>query len=191
MPFQAPLVRELTRSAIEVVLRRNGVGRIAYVLDERVEVEPIHFAFADGWIYGRTAQGARLRTVRHDRAVTFHVDEIDDVLVWRSIVAHGPVTMLPLDPTPQERAQWTEGLAALQRLESPGRRAADDVGTRGTAFRIALDEVRGQRCGDAPPTTPAWDAAADVAADVPAEPWPTNPRAPMGQRRDVLDTAHP
>ena len=48
MSFQAPMVRELDRSDIERVLRRNGVGRIAYVLEQRVDVEPIHFAFVGG-----------------------------------------------------------------------------------------------------------------------------------------------
>lgn len=187
MSFPLPLVRELSRSAIEVVLRRNGVGRIAYVLEERVEVEPIHFAFADGCIYGRTAQGAKLRTVQHDRTITFHVDEVDGVLAWRSIVARGRVTMLPLDPTEQEREQWKEGLAVLQRLESPGQGTADDVGPRGSAFRMPLDEVVGQRCGDLRATTPAWDGSADLTAPR----WPTEHDTRFARRPDVHDTAHP
>lgn len=186
MSFQAPLVHELSRAAIEVVLRRNGVGRLAYVLEDRVEMEPVHFAFTDGWIYGRTAQGARLRAVQHDRMITFHVDEVDGLLAWRSIVGRGRVAMLPLDPTAQERAQWREGLAALQSLESSGHRTSDDIGPRGTAFRILLEEVIGQGCGETLATTPARDGSADFAAAR----WPSA-QEPRFARRDVRDSAHP
>ena len=186
MSFQAPLVHELSRAAIEVVLRRNGVGRLAYVLEDRVEVEPIHFAFADGWIYGRTAQGARLRTVQHDRMITFHVDEVDGVLAWRSIVGRGLVTLLPLDPTAQERAQWQEGLAAIHQFESSGHRTSDDVAPRGTAFRILLVEVVGQGCGETLATT-AWEEPADLAA----APWPSYHDARFARRPDAHDSAHP
>ena len=178
MSFQAPMVRELDRSDIERVLRRNGVGRIAYVLEQRVDVEPIHFAFVGGWIYGRTAHGARLRTVQHDGPVTFHVDEIDGVFAWRSIVAHGSVAVLPLDPSPQEREQWEEGLAALQRLGPAGIPSDDELGYRGTAFRIRLDEVSGRCCGAA--TAEAWSADTTVAA----KGWPTEPHASSRRRWD-------
>ena len=183
MSFQAPMVRELERSDIECVLRRNGVGRIAFVLEQRVDVEPIHFAFAGGWIYGRTAQGARLRTVQHDRSVTFHVDEIDGVFAWRSVVAHGSVTVLPLDPSPEEREQWEEGLAALQQI-GPVRIPSDDgLGYCGTTFRIRLDEVNGRCCGAA--AVDAWSADTAVAA----KGRPTEPHASSRRRWDVLDSA--
>lgn len=178
MSFQAPLVRELTRTAIEGVLRRNNVGRIAYVLEQRVEVEPVHFAFSGDWIYGRTAQGATLRTVHYDRAVTFHVDEIDGVLSWRSILIRGPVTVLPLDCTSHEREEWEEGLAALQRLDSP-RMPDDSDAERGSAFRILLDEVSGRCCGDASARARDTELAANR--------WPSRHRASPGWSPNLLD----
>lgn len=183
MTFPAPMVRELERSDIERVLRRNGVGRIAFVLEHRVDVEPIHFAFAGGWIFGRTAQGAKLRTVQHDRPVAFHVDEIDGVFAWRSVVVHGPISMLPLDPTVQEREQWEEGLEALERLDPFAGRADDRAHHPGTAFRIRLDEIRGRCCGDV--SAAAWDAARER----PAAGWRAELHTSTPRGRDVPDGA--
>jgi hypothetical protein len=55
------------------------VGRVAFSYHDPADIEPIHFVYADGWIYGRTTQGTTLRTLAHNRWRAFDADEIDAV----------------------------------------------------------------------------------------------------------------
>ncbi|HEV2131694.1 MAG TPA: pyridoxamine 5'-phosphate oxidase family protein, partial [Longimicrobiaceae bacterium] len=75
----APEFRTLTREEIAAVLRRNHVGRIAFSWRDRVDIQPIHYVFVGGWIYGRTTPGAKLTAVSHNRWVAFEVDEIEEM----------------------------------------------------------------------------------------------------------------
>ena len=54
------------------------MGRIAFSLHDRVDVEPIHYVFSDPWIFGRTSQGARLLSPAPHRDIIFgiHASEI-------------------------------------------------------------------------------------------------------------------
>lgn len=36
------------------------VARIAYSRENQVDIEPIHYIYQDGWLYGRTSRGAKL-----------------------------------------------------------------------------------------------------------------------------------
>lgn len=134
-------VRALERGEIDLVLRRNRVGRMAYSFRDRVDIAPIHYVYADGWLYGRTAPGTKLLTLAHNPWVAFEVDEHDSLLSWRSVVAKGRVYVLDEDASPElhERA-----LARLRALIPEALTADDPTPGRTTLFRISLDEVEGR-----------------------------------------------
>lgn len=55
----APIFRELGRSEIDALLARNNVGRMAYARGSHIDIEPLHYVYASGWLYGRTSPGRK------------------------------------------------------------------------------------------------------------------------------------
>ena len=56
--------RELTAAETDALLERNHVGRIAYSFHDRVDIEPIHYVYADGAFHAPPFTVSRL----HDAA---------------------------------------------------------------------------------------------------------------------------
>jgi nitroimidazol reductase NimA-like FMN-containing flavoprotein (pyridoxamine 5'-phosphate oxidase superfamily) len=81
--------REMPRDEIESMLLRNRVGRLAFSLHDRVDIQPIHYIYERGWLYGRTSEGDKITALKHDQWVAFELDEVTDLFDWRSIVIHG------------------------------------------------------------------------------------------------------
>lgn len=139
-----PRFRELLRKECEGILQRNNVGRIAFTLHDGVDIEPLHYVFDGGWIYGRTSLGAKLATVAHHRWVAFEVDEVKDLFDWRSVVVKGSFYVLEAD-TPMHRDQgFNRGVELLRSLLAETLTADDPAPFRRSVFRIHLDEVSGR-----------------------------------------------
>ena len=81
--MEAPRIRELARAEMEAILARNNVGRIAYAFQDRVDIEPINYVYANGWVYCRTSHGVKLEMMAHHRWVAFEVDEVRGVEALR------------------------------------------------------------------------------------------------------------
>jgi nitroimidazol reductase NimA-like FMN-containing flavoprotein (pyridoxamine 5'-phosphate oxidase superfamily) len=141
---RTPEFRDLTRAEIDAVLSRNHVGRIAYSFRDRVDIRPIHYVYADGWIYGRTSAGDKVVTLRHNQWLAFETDEVVDTFEWRSVVVHGTFYALHEDGPPIEAPARERALTLLRRLV-PGTLDADDpVPFRTVLFRISVDEASGR-----------------------------------------------
>jgi uncharacterized protein len=142
--MEAPRIRELTRVEMEAILARNNVGRIAYSFQDRVDIEPISYVYANGWVYCRTSHGVKLEMMEHHRWVAFEVDEVRGVFDWQSVVVRGATYVLNADSPDDERNAFAPGLALLKQLV-PGTLEGDDpVPFRQVVFRIHLDEVTGR-----------------------------------------------
>ena len=140
-----PRFRALERTEIDALLARNHVGRIAYGRGDRIDVEPIHYVYADGWIYGRTSRGAKYATVGETWLgwwpVAFEVDEVEDLLRWRSVVVHGGFYVVDPEPDREVHGRAVELLRTLL----PEAFADDDpVPFRDVVFRIAVQEATGR-----------------------------------------------
>lgn len=72
-----PTFRPLDRPEMEALLARNHVGRLAFSFHDRVDIEPIHYVYADGVLYARTSPGHKLTTLAHHRWVALEADEVD------------------------------------------------------------------------------------------------------------------
>ena len=87
---------ELSREAGLRLLAEHHLGRIAFAFRDRVDIEPISYVYANGWIWARTSPGTKLTTVAHHPYVAFEVDEVQGADDWRSVVIHG--TIYFIDP---------------------------------------------------------------------------------------------
>ena len=60
----APTFRDLDAVEMVDLLARNHVGRLAYSFHDRVDIEPIHYVYADGAFYLRTEPGLEAEHAR-------------------------------------------------------------------------------------------------------------------------------
>ena len=59
MSSSAPAFRDLDCNEIEAMLKEHSYGRLAFSFRDRVDIEPIHYVYEDGWLICRTAPGTR------------------------------------------------------------------------------------------------------------------------------------
>jgi nitroimidazol reductase NimA-like FMN-containing flavoprotein (pyridoxamine 5'-phosphate oxidase superfamily) len=127
------------------ILARNHVGRIAYSRGNFMDIEPVHYVYADGWLYGRTSEGTKLRTTGYSwHPVVFEVDEVEDLFRWRSVVVHGGFYTIPSGGADWEVEEWKKGVELLRTLIPDTFLAGDPVAFRTVMFRIAVQEVSGR-----------------------------------------------
>lgn len=144
-PTQPPTIRELDRGECEAILARNHVGRLAYTEQGRVTIEPLHYVFHDGWLYGRTSHGAKMDAVGYTWSpVAFEVDEIEELFRWRSVVVHGGFYAIPEQGAEWEKEEWRRGVELLRELIPETLTSADPVAFRTVLFRIAVQDVTGR-----------------------------------------------
>ena len=137
-----PIIRTLRGDEAQALLLRNRVGRIAYSFHDRVDIEPIHYAYDAPWIFGRTSNGAKVLTLSHNQWCAFETDHVQGMFDWESVVVKGPFA-----PHKSPFAAWDydRALAAL-RLLVPAMFTRDDpTPQRDVVFGIHVSEISG-RC---------------------------------------------
>lgn len=136
--------RDMSRDEIEAMLLRNRVGRLAFALYDRVDIQPIHYIYERGWLYGRTSEGAKLAVLKHNQWVAFEVDEVSDLFDWRSIVIHGSFWIMSPRGSPRAEELWTKAVDLVSKIVPGALTENDPVAFRQTLFRIAVSDVRGR-----------------------------------------------
>ncbi|MCU0636202.1 MAG: pyridoxamine 5'-phosphate oxidase family protein [Gemmatimonadaceae bacterium] len=139
-----PRFFSLDRAAIEALLSRHAVGRLAYAEGTGVQIEPIHYVYRDGWIYGRTQPGSKLTAIAHRPFVAFEVDEVDALFDWRSVVVRGAVYFLDPEGAPVDRTRYATALEALRSLVPETLAPGDPVPHRQVVFGIHADDATGR-----------------------------------------------
>ncbi len=136
--------RELSREEIEAILLRNKVGRIAFSFHDRVDVQPIHYVYERGWLYGRTSEGAKIAALKRNQWIAFEVDEVTDIFDWTSVVIHGSLWILHPRGSPRAEEVWAKAAELVSRIVPGALTERDPVAFRQTLFRIAVSDVRGR-----------------------------------------------
>ncbi|HSM36005.1 MAG TPA: pyridoxamine 5'-phosphate oxidase family protein [Longimicrobiales bacterium] len=139
-----PKFRAMKRDEVEAVLSRNSVARLAYLLDGKVDIEPIHYVFADRTIYGRTAPGTKLNALGRDYWVAVEVDEVDAMFDWRSVVVHGSFHRIPPDQPGTQQVLWQRAVDALRGLIPEALTVDDPTPHRTVIFRIPIQKATGR-----------------------------------------------
>ncbi len=140
-----PQFSTLDRTEIDVLLTRNHVGRLAYARRDRVDVEPIHYVYRDGWLYARTQPGTKLSTIVHNPWVAMEVDEIQAMFHWDSVVVRGRLELLDDGPHAAARTRHAAALNALRELIPEALTDDDPTPERSILCAIYVDEVEGRR----------------------------------------------
>jgi uncharacterized protein len=140
-----PAILALDEAECREILARNHVGRLAYARANLVDVEPLHYVYHDGWLYGRTSHGTKLEVTGYDWwPVAFEVDEVEDVFRWRSVVVHGGFYALDETGAAWEAAEWRRGVELLRELIPETLTGDDPVPHRRVIFRISAQELSGR-----------------------------------------------
>jgi nitroimidazol reductase NimA-like FMN-containing flavoprotein (pyridoxamine 5'-phosphate oxidase superfamily) len=129
---------------MEALLTRHHVGRLAFSFHDDVDIEPVHYVYADQVLYMRTAPGHKLATLAHHRWVAFEVDEVENLFDWRSVVVHGAVYVVEAGTTPESRAIHARTLARLQELVPALFTADDPAPERTILLRLHVDRMTGR-----------------------------------------------
>lgn len=141
----SPLFRDLTREESLALLERNHVGRLAYARGNKVDLEPVSYVYADGWIYGRTSEGRKTEmTGRTWWPVVFEVDEVTNQFRWDSVVVHGGFYTLPDNGSGWQQEERERAIQHLRTLIPEAFTPDDPVAFRNIIFRIAVQEIRGR-----------------------------------------------
>lgn len=140
-----PRIRPMSRPEIDALLARNCVGRMAYARGSHIDIEPLHYVYANGWLYGRTSPGRKLDVAAREWwPVAFEVDEVDDVLRWRSAVVHGGFYTLDPEGAVWEREEAHRAVELLRSIVPEAFTEQDPTPGRNVLFRIAVQEVSGR-----------------------------------------------
>ncbi len=81
---------ELDKNQIEDFLKSEMVGRIGCCdYSGKVYVVPITYAYNNGYIYGHTKAGLKIRMMRNNPNVCFEIDQMKDMNNWKSVIVNG------------------------------------------------------------------------------------------------------
>jgi nucleotide-binding universal stress UspA family protein len=83
------VVGDLAREQCEQLLGLEILGRFCCHAGGRLYVVPMTYAYDDGAVYFRSAEGTKVRMMRESPAVCLQVDHIQDMVSWRSVIAWG------------------------------------------------------------------------------------------------------
>lgn len=172
-PSREPTVVALDEpEALEFLAGRN-VGRLAIARANRVSIWPIHYAYHDGWIYGRTSQGRKLEMTGPEWwPVAFEVDEVRGMFDWTSVVVHGGFYVL--NPSRHwQRAAYETAVEQMRQLLPETLTDTDPTPARVVFFRIAVQEIEGRRATPPREATPARTTAESDGRAVQSEGAPT------------------
>lgn len=136
--------RDMTGAEIDLLLARNNVGRLAFSFHDRVDIQPIHYVYADGWLYGRTSEGEKTVTLRHNQWVALEVDEVEDTFTWRSVVVHATFEIIDPETNEGQTETWKKAALLIASVVQESFTDKDPVPFRDVLFRMAVNEVRGR-----------------------------------------------
>ena len=143
MPTTTAVVRDLDFSEIEAMLKSHRYGRLAFSFRDRVDIEPIHYVYEAGWLYGRTSPGTKL-TVLAQLA-----KKVDELIVGGGIANTFMLAAgLPVGKSLVERDLVDEAKRIMQATRVPlpedvvvGKSLEDARGVTKAARAVGADEM--------------------------------------------------
>lgn len=136
------MTRTLDEAETRDLIAAGKVGRLGCVVKGEPYVVPINYLFEDGWIYGHSMMGRKIRALRNHPRACLQVDQVESDFHWRSAIAFGNFEEIHHE---LERAQVLRKLVDRFPLLTP---VESVVSKNGAAleiivFRIRIDRVTG------------------------------------------------
>jgi nitroimidazol reductase NimA-like FMN-containing flavoprotein (pyridoxamine 5'-phosphate oxidase superfamily) len=118
------------------------IGRLGCVANGEPYVVPINYVFEDGSIYSHSLPGRKIEALRAHPRACLQVDEIENDLEWRSVIAYGNFEEIRV---PSDRRAILSKLLARFPLLTPVESVmAQDAGAPDSVvFRIIVDRITG------------------------------------------------
>lgn len=146
-----PVFSEMSRAASLKLLRANAIGRIAYSLHDRVEVQPIFYVNDGRWLYVRTSSGFKVSVLTRNRWLALQTDQVESMFSWRSVLVHGTVYVLSPDATPDLARRYSRAVGKIRKLLPATLTADDPVAFRSVFLGIHIDTVTGRQAQESSP----------------------------------------
>lgn len=141
---KAPQFSVLTTAECQALLASQHVGRLAFTFRDRVDIEPVHYVYRDGRIWGRTQHGTKVGVLAHHPWVAFEVDHVEALFTWRSVVVHGRIEFPDPDGSLQEQERFAAGVEAFRTLVPDAFTASDPTPARELIFMLPAAEMAGR-----------------------------------------------
>lgn len=131
------------------MLARNHIGRLAFTNGRMVDIEPLGYVMSGDWLFARSAPGAKFGALAHRPYAAFEVDEVDGPFDWRSVVAHGTISLLPKDGSPQERRAHARAVRLIQRVMPNAFTKGDPAPEREIVYGLRIHQFEGRQARSA------------------------------------------
>jgi uncharacterized protein len=141
------MIKDLSQDKARELLHRGRIARLACVADNEPYVVPVNYVFDGESVLVHSLPGRKVTAMRTNPRVCLQVDEIEDELSWKSVLAFGRYEEIA---DTQERARaMNRLLSSFPKLTPVESRMADDAGTPAPiVFRIRVDRISGICEGD-------------------------------------------
>ena len=142
MKTAQPRFSALDDGQARALLARHNIGRLAYSLHDRVDIEPVHYVYDGDWLFGRTSVGTKLATLLHRPWCAFEVDEVRAMFDWSSVVVKGSFHLL--DPESGSTDTYGRALEMVSLLLPETFTPRDPAPHRSILFGIYIQEIQGR-----------------------------------------------
>ena len=85
------MIKKLNNKTCIDILRKNYIGRLAYIAKGEPYVIPVTYYYYNdnNYIISYSAEGHKIESMRINHCVSIEVDEITSINRWRSVLVHG------------------------------------------------------------------------------------------------------
>ena len=143
------MTRMLSEEEARNLIAGGKIGRLGCVANGEPYVVPINYVFEDGSIYSHSLPGRKIEMLRAHPRACLQVDEIENDLNWRSVIAFGAFEEIRV---PSDRRAILGKLLARFPLLTPVESmiVQDAAAPDSVVFRIRIDRITGVAEGKEP-----------------------------------------
>ena len=136
------MIKDMSREKSRELLQRERLARLGCIADGEPYVVPVNYVFDDESALIHSLPGRKIMAMRANPRVCLQVDEVEDELNWKSVLAFGDYEEIS---NPDERSRaMSRLLAYFPQLTPVESRIADDAGAPAPiVFRIRIDKITG------------------------------------------------
>jgi nitroimidazol reductase NimA-like FMN-containing flavoprotein (pyridoxamine 5'-phosphate oxidase superfamily) len=136
------MIKDLNQEKSREMLRKGRIARLACIADGEPYVVPVNYVFDGESVFVHSLPGRKIAAMRANPRVCFQIDEIDDELNWKSVLAFGNYEEIN---NREERSRAMQRLLShFPQLTPVESIIANDAGApTPIIFRIRVDRITG------------------------------------------------